>query len=340
LPRVPGMVLLDATADIDGISAICRWRKHAELPQERYDNLHIVHVPSVATGNLRQWLSQRDNIYSYVAHIQNLVRHHVPPGGRALVVCTKALAVAEDILGWSENVKQFLNRTAPEDLQGALSNDEFTEERAWSLDGRLVAVTWFGGYGIGANLWRKADVVIVCDDYYLPQRVVKATLQGLRGHKATQGLLAEADNRWSDELNHLHDGHILRWMKQMALRGKGRDMDKHGVCGHQKLVITGDLLRVLGHRPKVFPGAKITPTPNTSGQWLEKLAVLLLSPDLPQEVSTKTIGQKLGGDWGNISSNLKRHSRFLQVIESTGWIYCPGKGRKLGCFRRISRTQT
>jgi hypothetical protein len=302
LPRASGMVLLDATADIDGISKICRWRKHAELPQERYDSLHIVHVPSVATGNLRQWLSERHNLYTYVAHIQDLVRRHVPFGGKALVVCTKALAVAEDILGWSEHVKRFLNRTDPKDPYGTFSDDEFTEERAWSLDGRLVAVTWFGGYGIGANLWREADVVIVCDDYYLPQRVVKATLQGLKGHKATEGLLANADNHWSDELSYLHDGHILRWMKQMALRGKGREMSEHGNCGHQKLVITGDLLRLLSHRPKVFPGAKITATPNTSGQWLEKLAVLLLSPDLPQQVSTKSIGQKLGADWGDISS--------------------------------------
>src|SRR5262249_54077829 len=159
---------------------------------------------------------------------------------------------------------------------------EFTEDRAWSLDGRLVAVTWFGGYGIGANLWREADVVIVCDDYYLPQRVVKATLQGLRGHKVTEGPLADADNQWSAELRYLHDGHILRWTKQMALRGKAREVDEHGICGHQKLVITGDLLRVLGHRPNVFPGAKITATLDTSsqGHWLHKLVSLLLAPGL------------------------------------------------------------
>jgi hypothetical protein len=50
----------------------------------------------------------------------------------------------------------------------------------------------------------------------------EATLQGLKGHKATEGFLAETPEGWNDELECLMDGHILRWMKQMALRGKAR----------------------------------------------------------------------------------------------------------------------
>jgi hypothetical protein len=330
--------LLDATADIDGISTICRWRKHATLPPERYDRLEIVHVPSVATGNVRRWLSEKpENIDSYVDQIKDLVRRHVPSGGRVLVVCPKIVAVAEDILGWSEHMKPFLNRTNPEDPLGAVIDDEFTEDRAWSLHGRLVALTWFGGYGIGANIWREADVVIVCDDYYLPQRVVKATLQGLRDHKVTEGFLGNSESTWSDELDYLSDGHILRWMKQMALRGEGRVMDEDGVCGQQKLVITGDLVRLLGHRPKVFPGAKIwteqSPTPGTR---MDRLVTLLLSPELArvEEVSTKWIGKKLSVDWG--SSNLTRDKKLFEaVVESTGWSYHAGRGQLSGLFRRL-----
>jgi hypothetical protein len=219
LPRLPGMVLLDATADIDGSTEICGLRKHADLPPERYDRLEIVHVPSVATGNLRQWLSKSENTYTYVRQIEELIRRHVPQGQHALVVCPKVAAVAESVLGWSEHVQRFLKRSALEGAAGSISDTEFTEERAWSFEGRLVAVTWFGGYGIGANLWREADVVIVCDDFYLPQRVVRATLQGMKDEKATEGLLADKETTWSDELAYLQDGHILRWMKQMALRG-------------------------------------------------------------------------------------------------------------------------
>jgi hypothetical protein len=42
---VPGMVLLDATADLDGITRLCPWRSHVEMPPGKFDNLHIVHVP-------------------------------------------------------------------------------------------------------------------------------------------------------------------------------------------------------------------------------------------------------------------------------------------------------
>jgi hypothetical protein len=276
LPRLPGMVLLDATADIDGISKVCRWRKHPKMPPEGYDHLEVVHVPSVARGTLRRWLKNRPNMNAYIAQIRDLILRHVSPRQRALVVCTKDVVVAKNIENWSEHMVPFLNRTSPEGTEGTMRDTEFTNEFAWSLENRQIVVTWFGGYGIGANVWRDADVVIICDDFHLPQRAIKATLQGLKGHKATEGLLADPDDVWSDELEDLRDGHILRWMKQMALRGKAREMDQHGVCGHQKLVITGDLVRLLGHRPKVFPGAKIKSEPGEHSQWLDKLVCLLL----------------------------------------------------------------
>jgi hypothetical protein len=38
-PQYPGMVLLDATADIDGVTKLCPWRKHHTTPLEDYGNL-------------------------------------------------------------------------------------------------------------------------------------------------------------------------------------------------------------------------------------------------------------------------------------------------------------
>jgi hypothetical protein len=35
----PGMLLLDATADIDGVSHVVPWRQHVDVPKARYDNL-------------------------------------------------------------------------------------------------------------------------------------------------------------------------------------------------------------------------------------------------------------------------------------------------------------
>jgi hypothetical protein len=56
LALVPGMVLLDATADIDGVTQLCPWRSHAEVPKARYTNLDIVHVKSCTSQRLSKYL--------------------------------------------------------------------------------------------------------------------------------------------------------------------------------------------------------------------------------------------------------------------------------------------
>src|SRR5262249_16399095 len=48
----PGTVLLDATADIDGVLQICPWRLHKEVPKARYDNLLVVSIPPLTKKKL------------------------------------------------------------------------------------------------------------------------------------------------------------------------------------------------------------------------------------------------------------------------------------------------
>jgi hypothetical protein len=103
LPQYAGMVLLDATADIDGVTQLCPWRKHVKVPQERYDRLEIVHVPSIATETLTKWLRQHQNKVAYVQHIQRTVLEHVGPGQKALIVCKLDAAHASPpIENWSD----------------------------------------------------------------------------------------------------------------------------------------------------------------------------------------------------------------------------------------------
>jgi hypothetical protein len=106
LPQHTGMVLLDATADIDGVSELCPWRKHAKVPEERYDKLEIIHLPSIATETLAKWLRLHQNRLVYVQHIQRTVLEHVRPGQKALIVCKQDVVLAHPpIENWSEHVK-------------------------------------------------------------------------------------------------------------------------------------------------------------------------------------------------------------------------------------------
>jgi hypothetical protein len=62
----PGMLLLDATADIDGITQLCPWRSHVQVPQASYANLSIVHVKSCTTQRVSKFLKLAKNRYEYV----------------------------------------------------------------------------------------------------------------------------------------------------------------------------------------------------------------------------------------------------------------------------------
>jgi hypothetical protein len=83
----PGMMLLDATADIDGVSQLCSWRTHAAVPQARYDNLSIVHVPPHTKSRLSSYLTSAKNRRAYVDWMLETIKQNMKPGERGLVVC-------------------------------------------------------------------------------------------------------------------------------------------------------------------------------------------------------------------------------------------------------------
>jgi hypothetical protein len=221
----------------------------------------------------------------------------------------------------------FLNRT---------TSDVNTKPFAWNMDGREMAVTWYGGYGIGANDWKEADVVLLFDDFHLPKRAQIATLQGLKGHTANEGFFGDSTGVSQKELEQLSDGHVLRWLKQMAMRGRGRVLDGQGVGAPQKLVLTGDLVRLVKHRSALFPGAKLSLEPNTPKTLLQRLIYVLADVGEGTEVSTKIIAERLGRPWRDISGNLSKTKDWKVVVEGIGWTYHGGSGSKPGCFRRAT----
>ena len=162
-------MLLDATADIDRVSELCSWRTH--VPQVQYDNLHIVHAPPYTKDTLAEFFLREPNRRKYIEHAKQLIRDIMPVGARGLIVCKKALVDG----GLLSNIKQ----SAPQ------SSTNFP----LNFDGRHLAVTWWGGYGIGANDWKDADYVFQFGEHILPQRTLFALVQGLRRHKATVGML-------------------------------------------------------------------------------------------------------------------------------------------------------
>jgi hypothetical protein len=323
-----GALLLDATADIDGVSQLCIGREPPSTVPARYDNLSIVHVAQPTKQRLSVFLKTRKNHVSYVRWMEDVIRTHMEPGQRGLVVCKKVLFDFESVPSWPQGDPRFSDRPL------------FTERYAWEIEGRhLCAIHW--GTGIGDNTWKDADVVFLFDEFHIPRRTVIATTQGLQDHKATQGDLASmrAQNAKAPAVELISEGRLLRWNKQMSLRGRARCFDEEGVCGEQKLVWTGDRDRLLLNYDRLFPGAQITLTKADTGRKQNRadaLLSLLSDPSLPNVVKTSWVSQQLNRSWREVVSGVNTAS-VMKALEVMGWRYVSQRGRGGSRFERIER---
>jgi hypothetical protein len=315
----PGVLLLDATADIDGVTQLCTWRQHTPCPQARYDNLRVVSVVPHTKKRLASYLEPVRNRRAYVAWMVETIKANMKPGQRGLVICKKALFDNENVPAWPGGDDRHRDKKL------------FSEQYGWEIDGRLLCATHWGT-GIGANTWKDADVVFLFDEFFIPRRTVIATAQGLQDHKATEGALASMKvlNSSTPAVEALWEGHLLRWMKQMALRGCGRNFDEHGVCGHQKLVCSADRTRLLANADRLFPGARIEVVASTAGTkqpYADKLLEILGRLGLPDVLPTKWIGQQMNTQWRHVSKNIMILEPVKKAIGNLGWTYVSRKGR-------------
>lgn len=168
-------ILLDATADIDGVGDLCPWRTNVAVPQVRYDNLHIVHVEPYTRDNLAEYFQREPNRLKYTEHAQQVIRGLMPAGASGLVVCKQTLVDH----GHFPNTHAF-----------AFPWKVFP----WKFEDRHLAVTWWGGHGIGVNDWKEADYVFHFGEHILPDRSMFALVQGLRMQEATTGMLGATKN--------------------------------------------------------------------------------------------------------------------------------------------------
>jgi hypothetical protein len=100
----------------------------------------------------------------------------------------------------------------------------------------------------------------------------------------------------------LQEGHLLRFTKQMALRGRGRRYDEP-----QKVVCSGDFRRLIANADRLFPGARIESVSKAStGHHTDAQALLALlsSRGLPGVISTKWIARQMNKPWGSVGKNL------------------------------------
>ena len=317
-----GTILLDATADIDGVSRIVPSRMPVEVPQARYDNLEIVHVPQHTTRQLKEYLKTAANQRAYVKWIEQTILEQMAPGELGLVVCKKTLFDNERVPNWPDGDERFK------------SPDSYTKHYEWDVRGRkLCAIHW--GTGIGCNHWKEADVVFLLDEFFIPRRIAAAKAQGYREQRVDQGDLASmsAITSKSPGVDVIAEGHRLRWTKQLALRGRARCYDEHGMCGKQRLVVACDFQSFMSNAGALFPGAKVRTTSAGNGnKWTERV-ITILNRSTATKVTTSELGKLLEKAWRSVRFAVLT-PEFFSALDGMGWRYVPGKGRGGGRFER------
>lgn len=324
LPILPGTVLLDATSDIDGVSQLVDWRTPVPSPRVSYQNLTVIHMapPPEVIGHrerITEIIKTAKRARPYADWIRKTVVANTEPGEKVLVVTHKAL-IAHEYLPDSVSLG----------------------EGSYDLEGRKVAfINW--GYGIGSNRWKEATSVFLFGEFHIPKRSTVGTTLALIDQPAGTPRLdgMQSPNSQDGVFLSLQHGHLLRWEKQLAMRGNARNLTPDGLCGHQKLFVTSEFERFVQYREKLFPGATFQVDGSVRDTTSEKggcssIAALLMSSG-QNSITSLDLKEITGVTLKKNSERILSNELVRQAMREGGWVYIRGGGRgNPSRFERVS----
>jgi hypothetical protein len=146
-----------------------------------------------------------------------------------------------------------------QELIGIASEDP---EKPMDWEGRKVN-TQHWGTGIGSNKFRDKTHVFMFGLFYLPGSAIIAQTHGWSEQPLSMETLKLAESvPYAGELyapkgdyRQVHHGNVLRWVKQLAMRGAGRIVDGEGKCLPMKLFLTMELEMLIPNMRRLFPQA-------------------------------------------------------------------------------------
>lgn len=236
----PGFVLLDATSDILGHVPLHPHAHVLEVPAIDYANLELFHIPlPLGFRDTRQLAKMRTKGLEYGEFIQASVLANTAAGDKVLVVVHKDI-LTQELLPMPDDP------TKPMDWQG-----------------RQVHTQHWGA-GVGSNRFKDKTIVFLFGDFILPRHATIANAHGWSQTPLDDKELVKAEGRRLGGAVYAplgryrkpHQGYILRWTKQLAMRGTARQVDANGKCYPMKLFMTMDLELLLPQLSKLFPGAQ------------------------------------------------------------------------------------
>lgn len=299
----PGIIVLDATSKVSPVPALLPYAEVVPTPEADYRNLQITHIemPEGLKNVARRTVSKELN-QEFIRFVRSTVSAHSQVGDDVLVVLHK------------HHIE---------------SDPSLHDAQSWR--GRNVSLLHWGR-GIGANDWQTATHVFLFSEFHIPRSAHVAEGYGL------QGLAANTESFGSDAIGQVlkgapaqaQHGHLLRWFKQLACRGRIRNIDNNGICRVMKLFTTMNRGMLMENFHPLFPGAPLpefirteTKTKRTKGQRLADYLIACKSLHLCATKAAEELGIKVS-EVGRAFASAKCKAS----AQAIGWSFTEGNGRK------------
>lgn len=235
-----GFVLLDATSDLTGLVSLHPKVKTTEVPKVSYENLGLFHIELPHQfKRIRDVIKNAGVGREYGKFIVQSILANAPEGADVLVVVHKDV-LTQELIATSDDP------ALPLDWGGRRVNTQ----------------NW--GAGVGLNTFRHKTHVFLFGDFYMPRAATIAQTHGWSQQPLDSQTLGLATGRRKagdvfvpqGEYRKIHEGQLLRWTKQLAMRGTARQVDESGRCFPMHLFTTMDLCHLLPNLDRLFPMAR------------------------------------------------------------------------------------
>jgi hypothetical protein len=235
-----GFVLLDATSELAGLVTLNPDVRLVPVPAVNYERLSLFSMDMPKKfRKVRDALKVAGTSQEYGQYIREYVLANSDAGDDVLVVVHKEV-LSRELIG--------------------VTSDDPNDPTNW--EGRKVNTQNWGA-GVGSNKFRDKTHVFMFGSFYLPGAATIALAHGWSQQPlSVEGLAhAESVRRSGDvysprgDYRQVHEGNVLRWVKQLAMRGTARSVDGEGKCLAMKLFLTLELGVLMPNLHRLFPNA-------------------------------------------------------------------------------------
>ena len=304
----PGFVLLDATSELAGLVTLNPNVSTVPVVHVNYERLQVLTMDMPNKfRRVREALKVPAIRHEYGQYIKESVLANTKAGDDVLVIVHKDVLLGEVI---------------------GVTSDDPNLPTDW--EGRKVNTQHWGA-GVGSNKFRDKTHVFMFGSFYQPGAVTIAQTHGWSGEPLSAERLALAESvprlggLYSPRGNYqqVHEGNVLRWTKQLAMRGKARSVDGEGKCEGMKLFLTLEAGMLMPNMHRLFPNA---PAPvlaelpaylATEPQQGRKALVQLAMQTKRAFISAEDIAACTGIASRNLSRDYKAQEAVLKPL---GWV--------------------